>query len=120
MSPMNGDDRFRSCPSWCQETAGHLRPEPDGPGGYHTAEVALIDLPEMDGVRGEFLELVVRIEQYVTYTTAHPAVITVGSSDVDDPDREGFTADEVEELVDALQRAIATLRGGSGGAGFVV
>ncbi|WP_369812960.1 hypothetical protein [Frankia sp. R43] len=117
---MNGDDRYRSCPSWCQEPAGHLRPEPNGPGGYHTAEIALIDLPERDGIRGDPLELVVRIEQYVTHTTADPPVITLGSSDIDEPDREGLTADETEDLVGALQRAIATLRAGSSGAGFVV
>ncbi|WP_347176869.1 hypothetical protein [Parafrankia sp. EAN1pec] len=79
------------------------------------AEIALIDLPEIDGIRVDILELAVRIEQYVTHATAHPPVITFGSGDVDDPDREGLTADEVDDLVVALQRALATLRGGSDG-----
>ncbi|WP_226931197.1 MULTISPECIES: hypothetical protein [Parafrankia] len=56
----------------------------------------------------------------MTHTTADPPVITLGSSDIDEPDREGLTADETEDLVGALQRAIATLRAGSSGAGFVV
>lgn len=115
MRAVNGDDRYRSCPSWCQEPAGHLRPEPDGLGDYHMAEIALIDLPEIDGIRADILELAVRIEQYVTHATTYPPVITFGSGDVDDPDREGLTADEVEDLVVALKRAIATLRGGSDG-----
>ncbi|EFC78976.1 hypothetical protein FrEUN1fDRAFT_7903 [Parafrankia sp. EUN1f] len=61
-----------------------------------------------------------RIEQYVTYAAACPPVITCGSSYIDEPDREGLTADEVEDLVGALQRAIATLRAGSDGPGFAV
>ncbi|WP_261566926.1 hypothetical protein [Frankia gtarii] len=100
----------RACPPWCQQPAGHLHVETDGPGDYHTAEIALIDLPEIPGLRGE-TALAVRVEQYVTATTTYQPVISLGLDDNGEPaDNEALTLDEADTVASAITRGVTAVR----------
>ncbi len=104
------DDVDRACPPWCQQPAGHLHTETDGPGDYHTAEIALIDLPEIPGLRGESA-LTVTVQQYVTATTTYQPVISLGLGGAGEPaDDDAFTLDEADTLASAITRAITAVR----------
>ncbi len=100
----------RACPPWCQQPSGHLRMETDGPGDYHTAEIALIDLPEIPGLRGE-TALTVTIEQYVTVRVVYQPVISLGLGGEGEPaDSEALTLDEADTLASAITRAVTAVR----------
>jgi hypothetical protein len=71
-SPCTRPRPFPTCPPWCQQSAGHLRPEPAGPSDSHTAEIAVIDLPTIPWLRDK-------------------SSIMVGSSSMSPP--QGCTAD---------------------------
>lgn len=101
-----------SCPDWCQLPTGHLRPEPAGPGDHHIAEIAQIDIPEIPGLRSAMSgPLRVRVEQYVTASAVHPAVISVDFGDRA-PTRSGYeyvTSGEAQALAWMLIRAATAL-----------
>ncbi|KPM56929.1 hypothetical protein E0F15_20505 [Frankia sp. B2] len=101
-----------SCPAWCQLPEGHLRLESGGPGDQHIAEIAEIDIPEIPGLRSAVNgPLRVRVEQYVTASTVHPAVISADFGD-HAPTRGGFeylTAQEAQALAWMLIRAATTI-----------
>jgi hypothetical protein len=98
----------RSCPTWCEQPAGHLHVEPAGPGDYHVSEFTVIDLPGIPGVRDQ-TAIQVAIEQYVTATDTYQPVISLGVGE-EDPDSEAFTLDEADALAAALTRAVAAAR----------
>ncbi|WP_256790454.1 MULTISPECIES: DUF6907 domain-containing protein [Frankia] len=98
-----------ACPPWCQQSAGHLHVETDGPGDYHTAEIALIDLPEIPGLRGE-TAFAVRVEQYVTAGAVYQPVISLGLGGAGEPDDDAFTLDEADILASAISRAVTAVR----------
>ncbi|ONH34163.1 MULTISPECIES: DUF6907 domain-containing protein [Protofrankia] len=107
---MTDDDHDRSCPPWCQEPAGHLHVETDGPGDYHTTELALIDLPEIPGLRGE-AAVRVTIEQYVTASTTHPPMIVIDAGDGGELDGYGrLTPEEAHTTAAALRRAVTVVQ----------
>ncbi|WP_054569570.1 hypothetical protein [Frankia sp. R43] len=101
-----------TCPVWCQLPAGHLRPEPNGPGDHHIGEIAQIDLPELPGLRSAVSgPLRVRVEQYVTASTVYPAVVSVDFGDRV-PTRSGYeyvTSGEAQALAWMLIRAATAL-----------
>lgn len=101
-----------SCPAWCQLPEGHLRLEPGGPGDQHIAEIAEIDIPEIPGLRSAVNgPLRVRVEQYVTASTVHPAVIRADFGD-HAPTCGGFeylTAQEAQALAWMMIRAATTI-----------
>ncbi|ABW12265.1 hypothetical protein Franean1_2842 [Parafrankia sp. EAN1pec] len=102
------DPASRSCPSWCEQPAGHLHVEPAGPGDYHVSEFTVIDLPGIPGVRDQ-TAIQVSIEQYVTATTTYQPMISLGAG-AEDPDSEAFTLDEADALAATLTRAVAAAR----------
>ncbi|MCK9903573.1 hypothetical protein CC117_29135 [Parafrankia colletiae] len=102
------DPASRSCPSWCEQPAGHLHVEPAGPGDYHVSEFTVIDLPGIPGVRDQ-TAIQVAIEQYVTATTTYQPMISLGAGE-EDPDSEAFTLAEADTLAATLTRAVAAAR----------
>ncbi|ETA01213.1 hypothetical protein CcI6DRAFT_03336 [Frankia sp. CcI6] len=104
-----------SCPAWCQLPEGHLRPEPGGPGDHHIAEIAEIDIPEIPGLRSASGLLRVRVEQRMTASTVHPAVVSADFGDRA-PTRSGIeylTAQEAHALAWMLIRAATTIDAGA-------
>ncbi|THJ29651.1 hypothetical protein E7Y31_22845 [Candidatus Frankia alpina] len=99
-----------SCPSWCREPAGHLRLEPGGDGDLHAADVGVIDVQEIPGLRPDG-SVAVQIEQYVTRTATHAPLILLDFEELDSGDgREGLTVDAAEALIAVLRQAIVLLR----------
>ncbi len=97
------------CPRWCQQPAGHLYVETEGPGDYHIAEIALIDLPDIPGLRGK-TALTVTIEQYVTVRAVHHPVISLSLGDGETADNEALTLDEASALASAITHAVTAVR----------
>jgi len=106
----------RSCPPWCEQPAGHLYVEPDGPGSYHVSGFTVLDLPEIPGLR-EQTTVQVSVEQYVTAATVHQPMISLGYGVEDDPESEALTLDEAKRLIDARTRAVSAARDGQTGLG---
>ncbi|KJE20022.1 hypothetical protein FF36_05686 [Frankia torreyi] len=108
---MAGEEPDLSCPSWCREPAGHLHLEPGGSGDVHAADVGVIDLPEVPGLRSDGSSIAVQIEQYVTRTATDLPLILLDFEELDSGDgREGLTVDDAEALIAVLRQAIALLR----------
>jgi hypothetical protein len=97
------------CPRWCRQLPGHLHLRDNG-GDFHTALVAAIDLPAIDGLRGE-AAVHLTLSQYVTGRTAGEPVIALDLSGEEDGGMDGLTIAEARSIADALYRAIAMLRG---------
>jgi hypothetical protein len=96
----------RPCPPWCQEPAGHLKPNVGGPGDYHTATVTSIILPEISGLRGASgYPLQVTVEQYVTTSDSYQPMVAVDLGHSGElSGHESLTPQEARQLAEALVR----------------